>query len=67
LKLWMIPIRRPMCVYCAARDILDRSLGKPVQHIQNESVAHSEDPVAEVLRIESEVKRLRDEQQNYGA
>jgi hypothetical protein len=56
-----------MCVYCAARDILDRSLGKPVQHIQNESVAHSEDPVAEVLRIESEVKRLRDEQQNYGA
>ena len=52
-------------VLCA-RDILDRSLGKPVQHIQNESVAHSEDPVAEVERLEAEVNRLRDEQQNYG-
>ena len=55
-----------MRVLCA-RDILDRSLGKPVQHIQNESVAHSQDPVAEVERLEAEVNRLRDEQQNYGS
>jgi hypothetical protein len=53
-------------VLCA-RDILDRSLGKPVQHIQNESVLHSEDPVAECQRLEAEINRLRDEQQNYGA
>jgi len=53
-------------VLCA-RDILDRSLGKPVQHIQNESVVHSEDPVAECQRLEAEVNRLRDEQQNYGS
>jgi hypothetical protein len=44
-----------------ARDILDRALGKAVQRVETAGVVTSEDPVAEVARRESEVKRLREE------
>ena len=42
-----------------ARDILDRALGKPTQRVETVAIASSEDPVAEVERLESEVNRLR--------
>lgn len=42
-----------------AKDILDRGLGKPVQRIETANVASSDDPVAEVERLEEEVNRLR--------
>ena len=52
--------RTPSAVKVAcARDILDRGLGKPVQRIEATSVASSEDPVAEVERLEQEVNRMR--------
>jgi hypothetical protein len=44
-----------------ARDILDRTLGKAVQRVETAAQVTSEDPVAEVARLESEVKRLREE------
>lgn len=42
-----------------ARDILDRALGKPVQRVETASVVSSDDPVAEVERLEQEVNRMR--------
>jgi hypothetical protein len=48
---------RAMC----CKDILDRSLGKAVQRIEAVGEVTSLDPVAEVERLEAEVKRLRDE------
>jgi hypothetical protein len=44
---------------CAV-EILDRTLGKPVQRVETAQVAASEDPVAEVERLEQEVNRLKD-------
>jgi hypothetical protein len=44
-----------------ARDILDRAMGKPVQRIEATNVVSSDDPVAEVERLEQEVNRLRTE------
>src|SRR4029077_483972 len=41
-----------------ARDILDRALGKPVQRIEATQVTTSDDPVAEVARLEQEVNRM---------
>jgi predicted transcriptional regulator len=43
------------------KDILDRSMGKAVQRIEAVGEVTSLDPVAEVERLEAEVKRLRDE------
>jgi hypothetical protein len=45
-------------VVCA-RDILDRTLGKPMQRVEVSSEAASDDPVQEVERLEAEVNRLR--------
>jgi hypothetical protein len=45
-------------VWCA-KDILDRALGKPLQRVETAGAVTSEDPVAEVERLEAEVKRLR--------
>jgi hypothetical protein len=42
-----------------ARDILDRALGKPVQRVETASVPVSDNPVAEVERLEAEVNRMR--------
>jgi hypothetical protein len=42
-----------------AKDILDRGLGKPVQRVENIPPAASDDPVAEVERLEQEVLHLR--------
>jgi len=47
-----------------ARDILDRGLGKPTQRIEMSHEVHSEDPVAEVEKLEQENNRLRNEQQS---
>ena len=44
---------------CVARDILDRGLGKPVQRVETAHVPVSDDPVAEVQRLEEEVNHLR--------
>jgi hypothetical protein len=48
---------RAMC----CKEIFDRSMGRPVQPIAAVQEVHSNDPVAEVERLEAEVKRLRDE------
>jgi hypothetical protein len=42
-----------------AKDILDRALGKPVQRVETTTMPSSDDPVAEVERLELEVNRLR--------
>ena len=42
-----------------AKDILDRTLGKPTQRVEVSSEAASLDPVAEVERLEAEVNRLK--------
>jgi hypothetical protein len=47
-------------VQCA-RDILDRALGKPVQRVEAAGEVRSADPVAEVERLEAEVKQLKEE------
>ena len=41
-----------------ARDILDRALGKPTQYIEQKTAISSDDPVAEVKRLEEENNRL---------
>lgn len=41
-----------------ATEILDRTLGKPVQRVETAQVAGSEDPCAEVERLELEVNRM---------
>lgn len=46
-----------------ARDILDRALGKPVQRVETANVVSSDDPVAEVERLEQEVNRMRPQQE----
>lgn len=48
------PVRR----VCAV-DILDRALGKPVQRIENANAPTSNDPVAEVRRLEEDNARLQ--------
>jgi hypothetical protein len=45
-------------VLCA-RDILDRTLGKPTQRVEVSGESTSLDPVAEVERLEAEVNRLK--------
>jgi hypothetical protein len=45
-----------------ATEILDRTMGKAVQRIETAQVATSEDPVAEVERLEQEVNRLKSDQ-----
>lgn len=45
----------------AARDILDRGLGKPLQRVEQSNSPTSGDPVAEVERLERENNRLRGE------
>jgi hypothetical protein len=47
-------------VLCA-KDILDRTLGKPVQRIEQVNEPTSSDPVAEVEKLEMEVNRLKGE------
>jgi hypothetical protein len=42
-----------------AIEILDRTMGKSVQRVEMAQVAASEDPVAEVERLEQEVNRLK--------
>jgi hypothetical protein len=44
-----------------ATEILDRTMGKPVQRVETAQVAASEDPVAEVQRLEQEVRLRYDE------
>lgn len=44
-----------------ARDILDRALGKPIQRVETTDVPRSDDPVAEVERLELENRRRREE------
>jgi hypothetical protein len=45
--------------YNVCRDILDRTLGKPIQRIETEEKTQSDDPVAEAKRLEDELKRTR--------
>ena len=47
-------------VVCA-RDILDRTLGKPMQRVEMVADTASENPVEEVERLEAEVNRLKTE------
>jgi len=47
-------------VVCA-RDILDRTLGKPTQRVEMVADTASENPVEEVERLEAEVNRLKTE------
>jgi hypothetical protein len=42
-----------------AKDILDRALGKPIQRIEQSSIPTSDNPVAEVKRLEEANSRLR--------
>lgn len=42
-----------------ALDILDRAFGKPVQRVENTQMPTSDDPVAEVNRLEAANERLR--------
>jgi hypothetical protein len=42
-----------------ATEILDRTMGKPVQRVETAQVAVSENPCAEVERLEQEVTRLK--------
>lgn len=51
------PVKFNVC-----RDILDRTLGKPVQRIETEDKTQSDDPVAEAKRLEEELQRTRGEQ-----
>lgn len=48
------PVRRACAV-----DILDRALGKPLQRVESSNVPTSDDPVAEVKRLEEANERLR--------
>jgi hypothetical protein len=45
-----------------AIEILDRTMGKPVQRVETAQAAASEDPVAEVERLEQEVNRLKSDE-----
>lgn len=42
------------------RDILDRTLGKPVQRIETSDTPTSDDPVAEAQRLKEEIARSRE-------
>ena len=46
--------------YNVCKDILDRTLGKPVQRIESEDKTQSDDPVAEARRLEDELARSRE-------
>lgn len=46
-----------------ARDILDRTLGKPVQRVETSGTVSSSDPVGEVKRLEENNERLRSQLQ----
>jgi hypothetical protein len=48
------PVKFNVC-----RDILDRTLGKPVQRIETQDKTESSDPVAEARRLEEELNRTR--------
>jgi hypothetical protein len=48
------PVKFNVC-----RDILDRTLGKPVQRIETQDKTESDDPVAEARRLEEELNRTR--------
>ena len=43
-----------------SKDILDRTLGKPVQRIETEDKTVSDDPVAEAHRLKEELARSRE-------
>jgi hypothetical protein len=43
------------------REILDRTLGRPVQRVEAGGEVRSDDPVAEVERLEREINRLKEE------
>ena len=45
----------------AARDILDRAIGRPAQRVEVTGEVKSLDPLAEVEKLEAEVKRLRED------
>lgn len=49
------PVRYNVC-----KDILDRTLGKPVQRIETEGKTQSDDPVAEARQLEEELARSRE-------
>ncbi len=49
------PVRAGIC-----RDILDRTLGKPVQRIETTETPTSDDPVAEARRLKEELARSRE-------
>lgn len=53
----ILPSVRVTC----AKDILDRALGKPTQYIEQKTSISSDDPVAEVKRLEEETNRLRNQ------
>ena len=43
------------------RDILDRTLGKPIQRIETAESPTSDDPVAEARRLKEELSRSKKE------
>lgn len=45
------------------RDILDRTLGKPVQRIETNESPTSDDPVAEARRLKEEIARSREREE----
>ena len=49
-----------------AKDILDRAMGKPTQRVEMSHETVSDDPVAEVERLEQENRRLREELNSEG-
>lgn len=44
------------------QDILNRHLGKPVQRMEQVTLPHSDDPVAEETRLRQEIEQLRNQQ-----
>jgi hypothetical protein len=49
------PVRAGIC-----RDILDRTLGKPIQRIETDDKTFSDDPVAEARQLKEELARSRE-------
>jgi len=43
-----------------SQDILNRTLGKPIQRIETDNTMHSDDPVAEARRLKEELARSRE-------
>jgi hypothetical protein len=48
----------PVARVQAARDILDRAMGRPAQRIETVNEVRSDNPVAEVERLEAEIRQL---------